>query len=55
MALLVKGHLELPSDLQGIIRFSFNDHVREVVPKLCTRLREAGVELDATKVSEASA
>ena len=54
MALLVKGHLELPSDLQGIIRFNFNDHVREVVPKLCARLREAGVEVDAARVSEAS-
>lgn len=29
MALLVKGHLELPSDLQGIIRLGFNEHVRE--------------------------
>jgi len=55
MALLVKGHLELPSDLQGIIRLGFNEHVREVVPKLCARLREAGIELDPGRISAASA
>ncbi|MBC7822132.1 MAG: nucleotide-binding protein, partial [Planctomycetaceae bacterium] len=55
MALLVKGHLELPSDLQGFIRFNFNDHVREVVPKLCARLREVGIDIDPTKISAASA
>ena len=55
MALLVKGHLELPSDLHGIIRFNYNEHVREVVPKLCARLREAGIDVDAAKVSQASA
>ncbi len=42
--------MELLSDLQGIIRFNFNDHVREVVPKLCARPREAGVEVDAARV-----
>lgn len=55
MALIVKGHLELPSDLQGLIRLGYNDHVREIVPKLCDRLREAGFELDPKAVSHASA
>jgi predicted nucleotide-binding protein len=55
MALLVKGHLELPSDLQGIIRLGFNEHIREIVPKLCTRLKEAGIYIDAGKIAEASA
>jgi predicted nucleotide-binding protein len=55
MALLVKGHLELPSDLQGLIRYSFNDHVREVVPKLCARLREVGINIDPGRISAASA
>ena len=45
MAIVVKGHVELPSDLQGIIRFGYNDHVKEVVPKLCQRLKEAGFDL----------
>jgi predicted nucleotide-binding protein len=27
MAIVVKGHVELPSDLQGIIRFGYNEHV----------------------------
>jgi predicted nucleotide-binding protein len=55
MALLVKGHVELPSDLEGIIRFHFNDHVREILPKLCGRLREAGIAVDMTKIGAASA
>ncbi len=55
MALLVKGHVQLPSDLQGIIQLKFNDHIREIVPKLCSRLRESGIEIDAAKVSEACA
>lgn len=28
MALIVKGYVELPSDLQGIIQLRYNDHVR---------------------------
>lgn len=55
MALLVKGHLELPSDLQGIIRFGFNDRVREIMPKLCARLQEVGIAIDPAKISEACA
>ncbi len=55
MALVVKGHIELPSDLQGIIHFGFNNHIKEVVNKLCKRLRECGFDLDPDKISEASA
>lgn len=54
MALIVKGHLELPSDLQGIIRLGYNDHIREIVPKLSQRLKEAGFEIDASAISAAS-
>src|SRR5205823_8688152 len=45
MAIIVKGHVEIPSDLQGIIRFNYNEHVKEIVPKLCQRLKEAGFDL----------
>lgn len=55
MALIVKGHIELPSDLQGFIRFGYNDHVREIVPKLCARFGEVGIEIDPGKMSLASA
>lgn len=55
MALIVKGHIEIPSDLQGIIHFGFNHHIKEVVNKLCKRLRECGYDLDADKISEAQA
>lgn len=55
MALVVKGHVELPSDLQGIIRFGFNDHIREVLPKLVARLKEAKINVNENKLSEAMA
>lgn len=53
MAIIVKGHVEIPSDLQGIIRLSYNHHIREVLRKLCTRLQEAGILVDQRHISEA--
>lgn len=55
MALIVKGHLELPSDLQGIIQLRYNDHIREIVPKLCQRLREVGFDIRPECIAAASA
>lgn len=54
IAIVVKGYVEIPSDLQGIIRLGYNDHVREIVPKLCQRLRDAGFDIDTTKLASAS-
>ncbi len=54
MAILVKGHLEMPSDLQGIIHLGFNDHIREIVPKLCQRLKEFGFDLNPSQIATAS-
>ncbi len=54
MAIVVKGHIEIPSDLEGIIRFHYNDHVREVVPRLCQRLKEAGFDLDPGHIASAA-
>lgn len=53
MAIVVKGHLEMPSDLQGVIHFGFNDHVREIIPKLCQRLKEVGFELSPQQIASA--
>ena len=55
MAILVKGHVDLPSDLQGIIQLRFNDHVREIIPRLVTRLKEAKIEIDPNRIAEAVA
>ena len=55
MALIVKGHLELPSDIQGLIRFDFNEHIREVLPKLVARMRESGIAIDEKSLPEAMA
>ena len=54
MAILVKGHLEMPSDLQGIIHLAYNDHVKEIIPKLCQRLKEVGFDLEANQIAAAA-
>ena len=54
MAIVVKGHLEMPSDLQGIIHHAYNDHVKEIIPKLCQRLKEAGFDLDPHQIAAAT-
>lgn len=55
VAILQKGFVEHPSDVNGIIYLPFNDHVREVVPKLASRLQQAGIMLDAARIAHASA
>jgi predicted nucleotide-binding protein len=54
VAILKKGHLELPSDASGILYLGFNDHVRETVPKLAQRLLEAGFNLRPEQIAAAS-
>ncbi|HEY5536237.1 MAG TPA: nucleotide-binding protein [Ignavibacteria bacterium] len=53
VAILKKGHLEIPSDANGILYIPFNDHVKETVPKLADRLRASGFNIGADKVSKA--
>jgi predicted nucleotide-binding protein len=54
VAILVKGHVELPSDLQGVIYLHFNDDVREVVPKLAERLQLSGISVTPDKIAKAA-
>ncbi|HFG1959350.1 TPA: TIR domain-containing protein, partial [Vibrio cholerae] len=54
VAILKKGHLEVPSDAQGILYIPFNDHVKEAVPKLADRLRAAGFVLNPENITKAS-
>lgn len=54
VAILKKGHLEVPSDAQGILYIPFNDHVKETVPKLVDRLRAAGFVLSPQAITNAS-
>ena len=49
-AILQKGSVELPSNMGGVITVPFNNHVREAVPKLVQRLREAGFKLDPRNI-----
>lgn len=54
VAILKKGHVEVPSDAQGILYIPFNDHVKETVPKLTDRLRAAGFVLKPEYITRAS-
>lgn len=54
VAILKKGHLEVPSDALGILYVPYNDHVREAVPKLVDRLRKAGFTLNPDNITKAS-
>jgi predicted nucleotide-binding protein len=54
VAILKKGHIDTPSDAQGVIYLPFNDHVKETVPKLVDRLRNAGFALDLDAITKAS-
>ncbi len=54
MAILVKGHLEKPSDADGILYIPFNNHVKETVPRLVNRLKESGFVLSPDKITHAS-
>lgn len=54
MAIIIKGHLEVPSDLQGIIHLAYNEHIKEIVPKLCQRLKEADFDIDADQIANAA-
>lgn len=55
IAILQKGALERPSDTDGILRIEFNEHVREIVPKLVQRLQAAGFAIEANAIAAASA
>jgi predicted nucleotide-binding protein len=52
--ILKKGHLEVPSDANGILYLGFNDHVKEIVPKLVDRLKASGFEMESTKITNAA-
>lgn len=54
VAVLKKGHVDLPSDAQGILYLGFNDHVKETVPRLVDRLTNAGFVLDPSNITKAS-
>lgn len=54
MAILVKGHIEKPSDADGILYIPFNAHVKEAVPRLANRLKESGFVLNPDNVAHAS-
>ena len=54
IAILVKGHLEKPSDADGILYIPFNDHVKETVPRLADRLKHSNFILSPEKITHAS-
>lgn len=55
VAILKKGHLEVPSDADGILYIGFNEHVKETVPRLAERLNHAGFAVDGSAIARAAA
>lgn len=55
MVILKKGALEIPSDIDGVLRLEFNDHVKEIAVKLATRMKTAGIEIDDALIHKAGA
>lgn len=55
MVILKKGALEIPSDIDGVLRLEFNDHVKEVAVKLAGRMKNAGIEIDDALIHKAGA
>ncbi|HLP55075.1 MAG TPA: nucleotide-binding protein [Fluviicola sp.] len=51
--ILIKGELEHPSDIHGIIYLSYKDHVKEIAVRLFKRLEECGFQIDPKKAMEA--
>lgn len=49
--ILVKGNIERPSDLDGIIYLQYENHIKEVFGKLCDRLEGLGVDIDHKKLT----
>ncbi|EPO8171187.1 TIR domain-containing protein, partial [Enterobacter hormaechei] len=54
VVILQKQHLEQPSDAAGILYLNFNDHVRETVPRLIQRLKQAGFTFNEAQIANAS-
>ncbi len=54
VAILKKGHLEVPSDADGILYIGFNDHVKETVPRLAERLNHAGFKIEGQAIAKAA-
>ncbi len=55
VAILKRGHLEVPSDANGILYIGFNEHVKETVPRLAERLSHAGFKIDSQAIARAAA
>ncbi len=55
VAILKKGHLEVPTDANGILYIGFDEHVKETVPRLAERLNHSGFQIDPQAMSRAAA
>lgn len=51
MVILKKQALETPSDVDGVLRLEFNDHVKEVAVRLASRMKAAGIAIDESLIA----
>ena len=53
MMVIIKGHLEIPSDIDGLIRVHYNGHIKEVASKIAQNLQNAGFTISASQIAAA--
>ena len=53
IAILVKGNVERPSDLGGVLYINYNDGIKDDGMKLISKLRESGIEISEQDVETA--
>lgn len=51
MMVIIKGHLEIPSDIEGLIRVHYNNHIKEVAGKIAQNLQKAGFDIPPEKIT----
>ena len=53
IAIIIKGNIEKPSDLDGVLYIPYNEKIIEIGMKLITKLRESGIGIDDKDASAA--
>ena len=50
VALLIKGNVEIPSDIEGIHYHGFKEHIDEIAVDLCRHMKQSGIPIDFNKL-----
>ena len=51
IAILKKGNIEVPSDLNGIFYYEYSSRIKEVAGQLCDCMIKSGIPIDPIKIT----